>query len=57
MVITFLAMLEMCKLKLIRVFQDEGDGRHPDSPKGEALEQLQLPHRRSTRVSTGKDGR
>jgi segregation and condensation protein A len=38
-VVTFLAILEMCKLKLIRVIQGE-DGDITVMPKGEALSQL-----------------
>ena len=36
-VITFLALLEMCKLKLVRVFQGEGSGDILISEKGDAL--------------------
>jgi segregation and condensation protein A len=38
-VVTFLALLEMCKLKLIRVYQDEA-GEIVITPKGQALSQL-----------------
>lgn len=38
-IITFLALLEMCKLKLIRVHQEEG-GEIVLSPKGNALENV-----------------
>jgi segregation and condensation protein A len=37
---TFLAVLEMVKLKLIRVFQEEGSGAILLAPKGEALSNL-----------------
>ncbi len=39
-IITFLAMLEMCKLKLIRVFQPEELGDIQISPNGDALERF-----------------
>lgn len=39
-IITFLAILEMCKLKLIRVYQEEGDEEILITPKGDALEAL-----------------
>ena len=40
-IITFLALLEMCKLKLIRVYQDGGQERHLDRrAKGDALAEL-----------------
>jgi segregation and condensation protein A len=41
-VITFLAMLEMCKLKLIRIFQSEEGGDILIAPKGDALENLNV---------------
>jgi segregation and condensation protein A len=41
-VITFLAMLEMCKLKLIRIYQEEDGGEIVLSPKGDSLENLAL---------------
>jgi segregation and condensation protein A len=39
-IITFLAVLEMCKLKLIRVYQAEDSDEILLSPKGDALEKL-----------------
>jgi segregation and condensation protein A len=42
-VITFLAMLEMCKLKLIRVYQEEPDGEIVLAPKGDAIEAITAP--------------
>lgn len=42
-VITFLAMLEMCKLRIIRIFQGEGDNDILISPKGDALESFSAP--------------
>jgi segregation and condensation protein A len=39
-IITFLAILEMCKLKLIRVYQEEGAAEIIVSPKGTALDSL-----------------
>ncbi|MFZ5471806.1 MAG: segregation and condensation protein A [Myxococcota bacterium] len=36
-IITFLALLEMCKLKLVRVFQEEGQNDILVSAKGDAL--------------------
>ena len=39
-VITFLAMLEMCKLRLIRVYQEEGQDEIVISARGEALANL-----------------
>lgn len=39
-VITFLAMLEMAKMKLIRIFQDRESGEIMLSPKGDALSQF-----------------
>lgn len=42
-VITFLAMLEMVKLKLIRIFQEEGSEDILLSPKGDALSNLTPP--------------
>ncbi len=39
-IITFLAMLEMVKLKVIRVFQEEGKDEILLSPKGDALAQF-----------------
>jgi segregation and condensation protein A len=42
-IITFLAMLEMVKLKLIRVYQEEGSEEILLSPKGDALENMKPP--------------
>ncbi|MGA9522521.1 MAG: segregation/condensation protein A [Myxococcaceae bacterium] len=42
-IITFLAMLEMVKLKLIRVYQEEGAEEILLSPKGDALENMKPP--------------
>jgi segregation and condensation protein A len=42
-IITFLAMLEMVKLKLIRVYQEEGSEEIVLSPKGDALVDLAVP--------------
>ena len=39
-IVTFLALLEMCKLRLIRVFQEEGEGDIVIASKGEALQNL-----------------
>jgi segregation and condensation protein A len=39
-IITFLAILEMCKLKLIRVYQEEGQDEIVVSAKGDALANL-----------------
>jgi len=41
-VITFLAMLEMAKMRLIRIFQGEGDNDILIAPKGDALETFNL---------------
>jgi segregation and condensation protein A len=40
---TFLAMLEMVKLKLVRIFQEEGSGEIVLAPKGAALSNLNAP--------------
>ena len=42
-VITFLALLEMCKLKLVRVLQDEEGGDIILSPNGDALASFAAP--------------
>ena len=42
-IITFLAMLEMVKLKLIRVYQEEGSLDILLSPKGDALQDMAAP--------------
>lgn len=42
-VITFLALLEMCKLKLLRVFQEEDGGDIILSPNGDALASFAAP--------------
>jgi segregation and condensation protein A len=42
-VITFLAMLEMCKLKLIRIFQESELGEILITPNGEKLAELAMP--------------
>ncbi len=42
-IITFLAMLEMVKLKLIRVYQEEGNPQILLSPKGDALKDRVAP--------------
>jgi segregation and condensation protein A len=43
MVITFLALLEMCKLKLIRIFQETPQGDIRVSRKGDAILQIEAP--------------
>jgi chromatin segregation and condensation protein Rec8/ScpA/Scc1 (kleisin family) len=57
-IITFLALLEMCKLRLLRVFQAEEGGDIAISEKGDALAQsvwrAALPPRRRSIVSTDK---